>query len=87
MLRSITVDGDRATVDLRGALDRAVGADRIDALAQMVYTLTELPPITRVRFELEGEPIEVPTRDGELTSRAVTRADYAPEGASSVTRP
>ncbi len=86
-LRSVAVKGDLATVDLEGALDRAVGADRIDALAQIVYTLTELPPIARVRFELDGEPIEVPTRDGELTSRPVTRADYALEGASSITRP
>jgi hypothetical protein len=75
-LREIRRRGQRATVDLGGEFDRVGGADRAAAIAQLVYTVTEDPLITRVRFEFEGRPIEVPTDDGELTSRAVGRGDY-----------
>ncbi|HEX6312359.1 MAG TPA: GerMN domain-containing protein, partial [Acidimicrobiia bacterium] len=46
------------------------------ALAQIVYSLTELEPGVRVQFLVDGEPVEVPRGDGVLTRRPVDRDDY-----------
>ncbi|MDP5181781.1 GerMN domain-containing protein [Blastococcus sp. BMG 814] len=40
------------------------GGNQLLAVAQVVWTLTELPGTTRVRFLIEGSPLEVPTDDG-----------------------
>ncbi|HUF84739.1 MAG TPA: GerMN domain-containing protein [Acidimicrobiia bacterium] len=53
------------------------GANQVTSLAQIVFTLTELEPIARVRFLVGGEPAEVPRADGVLTSDPVDRDDYA----------
>lgn len=47
------------------------------ALAQVVFTATSLPNVDRVLFEFDGEPTEVPGAGDELTSRPLTRADFA----------
>jgi len=56
------------------------GGAQIVALAQVVYTLTELEPRVRVQFLLDGEPAEVPRGDGVLTNRPVDRSDYSALG-------
>jgi spore germination protein GerM len=50
------------------------------ALAQLVYTVTELPGIRKVQFAFNGQPAEVPTAQGRLQSGAVSRADFAAIG-------
>ncbi|WP_337061061.1 GerMN domain-containing protein [Kineococcus sp. G2] len=52
------------------------GANQLLAVAQLVWTLTELPGVKGVSFTVEGRPVEVPTDDG-LTSAPVQREDYA----------
>jgi hypothetical protein len=47
------------------------------ALAEIVYTLTDLPGIERVSFLVDEEVVEVPRGDGSLTADPVGRADYA----------
>jgi spore germination protein GerM len=61
------------------------GGNQLLAVAQVVWTLTELPGTTEVRFLVEGVPVEVPTDTG-LTDQPVARdnfASVAPPGASS----
>lgn len=79
-LRGIRVKGRRATVDLGPEFARATVPGRVRAIAQIVFSLTQISPIAELQFELEGRRIEVPTGGGELTDRPVTRADYGPTG-------
>ncbi|HEU5309041.1 MAG TPA: GerMN domain-containing protein [Acidimicrobiia bacterium] len=52
------------------------GSERALAVAQLVYTATAIPGVDRVRFEVDGEPAEIPRGDGTLTNRPVGRGDY-----------
>ncbi|WP_104523429.1 GerMN domain-containing protein [Blastococcus atacamensis] len=65
-----------ATVSLARGFTGLTGGNQLLAVAQVVWTLTELPSVTDVRFTVEGSPIEVPTDSG-LTARPVDREDYA----------
>ena len=51
------------------------GANQLLAVAQVVWTLTDLDGTTEVRFLVEGEPVEVPTDNG-LTELPVGRQDF-----------
>ncbi len=73
----VDAHGAVATVELGGSFDRVRGQARIVAFAQIVFTATESLPVSRVRFELDGRPIDVPTGDGTLTGEPVGRTDYA----------
>jgi hypothetical protein len=54
-LRSITVDGDVATVDLDRDFARGKDADRLSArVAQLVLSVTSVPGVTGVRLLVEG---------------------------------
>jgi hypothetical protein len=67
-----------ATVALSGAsAAQPPGSERALAVAQLVYTATAIPGVDRVRFEVDGEPAEIPRGDGTLTNRPVGRDDYA----------
>jgi hypothetical protein len=73
----VAVADGRAAVNLSGPLAEGPdGADRSLGLAQIVFTLTELPGVDDVRFLLDGDAVEVPIGDGTLTRDAVTRSDY-----------
>lgn len=61
---SATTAGHVATVDLSGTFAELVGQSQIDAVAQIVYTVTVLPGLTAVDFELDGQPVDVPTATG-----------------------
>ncbi|WP_432534548.1 GerMN domain-containing protein [Kineococcus arenarius] len=52
------------------------GANQLLAVAQLVWTLTELRGVEHVRFTVEGQQVEVPTDEG-LTHEPVDRDDYA----------
>ena len=52
------------------------GTDQLPAVAQVVWTVTELPGVEQVRFATESGPLEVPTDQG-LSDDAVEREDYA----------
>ena len=46
-------------------------------MAQVVLTATSLPGVDAVRLTFAGNPVEAPLPSGELTSGALTAADYA----------
>lgn len=78
MVLGAFVESEIATIDL--SRDFAIGSttqQAIVALAQIVYTATELANVTGVRFTLDGSPAQVPTGDGTTTSAPVGRATYA----------
>ena len=69
------VDG-LVTIDLSSELLDITGRQQILALAQVVFTVTSLPNVDRVLFEIDGERREVPNGDGTLTSSPLGRLSY-----------
>lgn len=63
------------TVSVTRGFTGLTGGNQLLAVAQVVWTLTDLPTVTTVRFVVEGTPVEVPT-DAGLTDRPVGRDDY-----------
>lgn len=68
---TVPLDRDFAAVGLH---------EQVLALAQLVYTITELPGIGGVQFSVDGQPAEIPTADGPTKTGAATRADFAAVG-------
>jgi hypothetical protein len=74
------INGNTALVNLSDSFTDIGLQDQIYALAQLVYTATELPNVMNVQISLNGRPEEVPRGDGSTTSGLLTRADYAAVG-------
>ncbi len=68
--------GGTATVRLDRELVAGDVREQILALAQLVYTMTELPGVQAVQFTFDGRPAEVPTAEGNLKAGTASRADY-----------
>lgn len=78
VINSVLVESSLAIIDLaKGRGISVSGTDRILALAQMVYSATELRDVGGVRFTVDGTRAETPTGTGVLTSGPVGRAAYA----------
>ncbi len=67
--------GGLVQVELTDEFDQTVG-DPLLAIAQIVLTVTELDPTTRVSFSAAGVPSSVPLPDGTSTDGPVQRADF-----------
>jgi spore germination protein GerM len=72
---SVAADGT-ATVDLSRELLSVTGRRQIQALAQIVFTATEVPGVERVFFRFSGRARDVPRGDGQLTSAPLSRRDF-----------
>lgn len=64
------------TIDLSSELFDIQSAELTRAVAQIVYTVTELADVLKVRFLVEGEPTTVPNDDGVEKEDPVGKADY-----------
>jgi hypothetical protein len=72
-----SVDEGVATVNLSGEFDDGGGSFGMFArLAQVVFTLTRLPDIDSVAFEIEGEPVTVFSSEGIELDGPQQRDDY-----------
>ena len=76
LLGAQVVDGV-ANIDVSREFTEVSGNEQIFALAQIVFTATSVSDVQSVAFLLGGDPKEVPTQDGTLTTRPLTRNDYA----------
>jgi hypothetical protein len=75
-LRDVHLDGDVLTVDLANLTIEGPG--QAQALAQIVFTATEIPGIMYVRFAIDGKPVAVPLDENNTTAGArLTRDDFA----------
>jgi spore germination protein GerM len=63
-------------VDVSQQILQATGDALIDAVAQLVFTATELEGVSGVRLLVDGEQREWPRGDGSQTADALTRFDY-----------
>ncbi len=69
-------DDGVATIDVAtGSLTEITGGQLTEALAQLVYTLTESGSIAAVRILVDGERVPWPTDEGE-SERALSPDDY-----------
>lgn len=71
------ITGGTVTVDIAGPVDLPTGAQGRLAVGQIVLTATSLPQVFAVRLARDGEPVDAPLPDGELTSEPLTAAQFA----------
>lgn len=84
-VRSVAVAGGTATVDLTGAFATGGGSLSMAArVAQVTYTLTQFPTVSRVAYELDGAPLTVLGGEGILLEEPQTRALYEQASADSL---
>ena len=97
-LLGIAIHNGVATVDLTSEFQDGAGSRSMQMrLAQVVYTLTQFPTVQKVRFRLDGTPVNVFSSEGIVLKGPVGRKDYAdllpaitvarPASDSSVTSP
>ena len=71
------VDGNLATVNMSGDFESGGGSLSMRArVAQVVYTMTRIPGVTRVAFQLDGRPVTSIGGEGVLVAPPVTRATF-----------
>ena len=76
-LLGVTIDNGTATVDLSREFESGGGStSMLLRVAQVVHTLTQFPTVQRVRFEIEGEPVEAIGGEGVVVSPPVGRAAF-----------
>jgi germination protein M len=76
-LIGITIENGVATVDLTSQFQAGGGSHSMQLrLGQVVYTLTQFPTVQKVRFELDGAPVEVFSSEGIVLKDPVGRGDY-----------
>jgi len=76
-LLGLNIEDGLATVDLSSEFESGGGSLSMQMrLAQVVYTLTQFPTVTKVEFRLDGEPVRVFSGEGIVLDKPVTRADY-----------
>ncbi|WP_262286067.1 GerMN domain-containing protein [Micromonospora sp. MA102] len=73
-----TLAGAVVTVDVRQAGEETGRNDEVLAFGQIVCTLTQRPDVDSVAFRRDGQPLEVPRADGNVSSLPLTAADYRP---------
>ena len=76
-LRGISVSRGVATVDLSKRFESGGGSLSMQLrVAQVVYTLTQFPSVSRVAFRLDGRPVESIGGEGISVSPPVGRAGF-----------
>lgn len=74
---AVSVAGNTITIDVTGqfASDTSLAGRRL-ALAQLVFTATEIPGVSHVNLRLDGQTAEIPDANGQLTRGYVSRSDF-----------
>jgi hypothetical protein len=76
-LRSLSINDHAATVSFDDAFFAQGGASGVTLrLGQVVYTLTQFPQVTSVRFLRDGQPVSV-IGEGFPLNRPLTREQFA----------
>ncbi len=73
---NVVVSAPVAGVDLSDRFGELPRGDQLLAVAQLVYTLTGIPEVKQLTFQLDGRPTAVPRADGSLSDLPVGREDY-----------
>ena len=76
VVRSVTTAGDRVVVDLDPGFATGMQGHELLGLGQLTLTLTSMPGIHNVEFDVSGANVAVPTSAQAAVTRPVGRADY-----------
>lgn len=75
-IQARALDPATVLVDLSSEFAQGSVGEQVIGLAQVVWTATDIPGVTGVRFTLNGQPIQVPTPTGS-TGDPVGREAFA----------
>lgn len=75
LLLDATIQASTVTIDLSDEINAISGQPQKHAYAQLTLTALQHPDVSRVRFQVEGEPVRPPTDNGNI--EVVTGADFA----------
>ena len=78
-IQARAIDPATYLVDLSAEFAQGSVSEQVFGLAQVVWTATDIPGVTGVRFTLNGQPIQVPTPTGS-TGEPVGREAFAELG-------
>ena len=80
VVERVSVRGELLEVALSRPFAQVRGRDQLLAVAQLVWTATEFPPVRQVDVLVDGRPIELPVEQGEVSSGPAGRDDYRSVG-------
>lgn len=72
--------GDLLSIELSLQFEQVRGPDQVLAVAQLVWTATEFPPVRQVDLLVDGRRVELPVEQGEVSSGPAQRSDYRAVG-------
>lgn len=75
-LLGLEMDGGTASINLSSDFASVGGEQEILAVAQIVLTVTSTDSVSRVEFQLEGVPTDVPVAGGALSVDPVAADQY-----------
>jgi hypothetical protein len=76
-LLDLTIAGGVATINLSSEFESGGGsASVLTRLGQVVYTVTQFPSVTSVKFQIEGRAAGAFSSEGLVLDKPVGRADY-----------
>jgi len=73
---SVTQAASTATINLNATFGLVSSSAETQAIGQLVLTATNQPGVSAVSFEINGNPIAVPTASGAASNAPVTAADF-----------
>lgn len=76
-VRDVRFEGSALSIDLSADIDELQGGRLVLAVAQLVFTASEIPGAESVVILVEGERRSWPNGDGDLTSEPLTVYDFA----------
>ena len=87
-LLGISIADGIATVNLSQEFESGGGSASMQArVAQVIYTLTQFPTVSSVRFQLDGVPVTALGGEGLVLDAPVGRADFRNQSAGDLRRP
>lgn len=75
-LDAVDVSGGTVTIDIAGPVGAPSGTEGRRAVGQIVLTATSVPGVRAVLLTRQGERVDAPLPDGQLTSAPLTATDY-----------
>lgn len=80
VVERLSVRGELLSLHLNAHFTQVRGRDQLLAVAQLVWTATEFPPVRSVDLLVDGRRIELPVEQGAVSAGPAERADYRSVG-------
>ncbi len=80
VVERLDVRGHVLVVHLSAQFAQVRGRDQVLAVAQVVWTATEFPPVRQVDLRVGGRSIDLPVEQGAVSAGPASREDYQSVG-------